>query len=451
MTVTPSQPIILLDGKVALFVGDVLAVLRTLPDESVDCVVTSPPYWGLRDYGVDGQLGLERSLSEHIAVMVEVFEEVKRILKPEGTLWLNYGDCYASTPNGKSAAAYKAEGTDDRTFRDKPFSTVGPICRGKRLERGSGRWGGGNTPSGPIYVEDFEKTSREGTSANKGSIAAAHGGRVVAGGYLKPKDLCMIPNRLAIALQDAGWWVRSEIIWAKPNPMPESVKDRPATSHEKIWLLTKSERYFYDHQAVRQGRVGDEDANGFRGGSYTENSASKRATAGNKKVPAGWAQGPGSHSAIDHNQGDRGKKREVPPRNVGYSNHTKLDETGRGNGRSLRNWEPAPASPDVWDMATSPFPGAHFATFPIALAKRCIEAGCPVGGVVLDPFGGAGTTAVAAHILGRRAQLVELNPEYADIATQRIAALGMGPEEKKRVSVKHAPDFGPLFSGEGSA
>lgn len=209
---------ILGDGRCLLHVGDVLERLAAMAPDSVDCVVTSPPYWGLRDYGVAGQIGLEPTLAEHLDVMVAVFDAVRRVLKPTGTLWLNYGDCYATAPNGRSAADTKATGTDDRTFRDKPFSTVGPI-----------------------YVDAYEKTSRVGSGGNNGSLAAAHGGRVVSGGYLKPKDLCMIPNRLAIALQDAGWWVRSEIVWGKSNPMPDSSGTaRPATAHEKIFLLTKS-------------------------------------------------------------------------------------------------------------------------------------------------------------------------------------------------------------------
>lgn len=169
--------------SVRILTGDVREMLATLPDESVHCVVTSPPYWGLRDYGVAGQLGLEPSLGEHIAVMVEVFRGVRRVMRKDGTLWLNYGDCYATTPNGRSAVATKAAGNDDRTFRDKPFSTIGPIVTGA--------------------------AARVGRSANLGNVGSDGVRRnVAAGGYLKAKDLCMIPNRLAIALQDDGWWVR---------------------------------------------------------------------------------------------------------------------------------------------------------------------------------------------------------------------------------------------------
>lgn len=368
-----SGPAVILDGKVSLYLGDVLAVLKTLPDNSIDCVVTSPPYWGLRDYGVDGQIGLEPTLAEHLAVMVGVFDEVHRILKPEGTLWLNYGDCYASTPNGKSAADTKASGKDNRTFRDKPFSTV------------------------------------QGT--------------------LKPKDLCMVPNRLAIALQDAGWWVRSEIIWAKPNPMPESVRDRPAGSHEKIFLLTKSEKYFYDADAVRQRAVKTGTPGHLASG---KNSREKiRRTPGASKVPQGWANGPGAHNTQTHNQGGRGA--------------SEASEKQQKPGRSLRNWEPVPAEPEVWTIATSPYPEAHFATFPMALAERCIKAGCPRGGLVLDPFGGAGTTALAAVVHGRLASLIELNPDYAALAQKRLEEAFMGPDERMRNGVTPEP-AGPLFS-----
>lgn len=301
---------------VEIRIGDCRELMRAMDPESVDCVVTSPPYWGLRDYGVEGQLGLEASLAEHIQTMVDVFAEVHRVLKKEGTLWLNYGDCYATSPNGRSAADTKAAGNDDRTFRDKPFSTIG--------------------------------------------------------GALKPKDLCMIPNRLAIALQEWGWWVRSEIIWAKRNCMPESIKDRPACSHEKVWLLSKSQRYFYDADAVKE------------------------------------PMSEGSASRYKYNFG--GEKNEYVKT---HFNPTAMRGT-RDVGDETRNLR------NVWHIATQPFPDAHFATFPPALIEPCVKAGCLVGGTVLDPFGGSGTTGMVADRLGRDAILLELNPEYAEIAERRI-------------------------------
>lgn len=216
--------------SVSILIGDVRARLRELPAQHFDCVVTSPPYWGLRDYDVAGQIGLEPTLGEHLDVMVDVFREVRRVLKQRGTLWLNYGDCYAAQPNNRPAADVVG---DDRSFRDKPFSTIGPVYQPDRyLDRGE---------RGNVFRR------RSGVTAP---------GAIVAGGLLKPKDLCMIPNRLAIALQDDGWFVRSEIIWHKPNPMPESVYDRPTSAHEKIWLLTRSEDYFYNHEAIREPVTG---------------------------------------------------------------------------------------------------------------------------------------------------------------------------------------------------
>lgn len=357
--------------SVRILIGDVFDRLAELPDDSVDCVVTSPPYWGLRDYGVAGQIGLEPTLAEHLDVMVRVFDAVRRVMKPQGSLWLNYGDCYATKPNGRSAADTKAAGGDDRTFRDKPFSTVG--------------------------------------------------------GGLKPKDLCMIPNRLAIALQDAGWWVRSEIVWGKPNPMPDSSgRYRPSTAHEKLFLLTKSAKSYYDAEAVRMPPAGDEISNGYPGSDG--DGVRKRSTKGNTrwKMPDGWDTGPGGHGSFHRAGREKGassRKRGLTPRHADHINHTSLDEFPRGEGRLLRNYEPdlSPiVPPEVWRIATAGFAEAHFATFPLALVAPCILAGCPQGGLVLDPFGGAGTTGLVADRLGRDAILIELNPDYAAIARERL-------------------------------
>ncbi len=417
-----------LDGRVNLHIGDCMEQMALMAPDSVDCVVTSPPYWGLRDYGVEGQIGLEPTLAKHIEVMVDVFHAVKRVLKPTGTLWVNYGDCYATTPNGRSAADTKAAGNDDRTFRDKPFSTIG--------------------------------------------------------GSLKSKDLCMIPNRLAIALQDAGWWVRSEIVWGKSNPMPDSSgNQRPSTAHEKIFKFTKSadadvwrardtgevsfnpdlsERCalitdpnrdgarwmrlgsYYDAESVKQG--GTPGMTGAEHGRHTLGEAipeaARRGPSRRVKMPDGWDTGEGGHGSRHRRGREAGKMIEVTPRHQGHINHTGLDELGRGDGRLLRNYEPAPLT--VWEMATQAFSEAHFATFPPELAERCILAGCPKDGLVLDPFGGAGTTALVALRHGRRAALIELNPEYAEITRRRI-------EREWRVPQKQATDdFGPLFAGSAA-
>jgi DNA modification methylase len=362
-----------------MHVGDVRAKLRELPPDYFDCVVTSPPYWGLRDYGVEGQIGLEPTLGEHLAVMVDVFNEVRRVMKPSATLWLNYGDCYATSVNGRSAADTKALGNDDRTFRDKPFSTIG--------------------------------------------------------GVLKAKDLCMVPNRLAIALQEAGWWVRSEIIWGKRNGMPDSSgKYRPSTAHEKVFLLSKTGSCFYDADAVSlpcssstHARVSQDVANQV--GSARANGGAK--TNGNMKAVTrkSWKGSSFDGPRDRERHPDVGRNRALPGSGSMDAALAIMPET-----RYLRNYEAAPLS--VWPMATNAFSEAHFATFPPELVERCLKAGCPEGGQVLDPFGGAGTTALVAAMNGLPSTIVELNPEYATLARARIEAAFMGKEEGARHMVK---------------
>ncbi|MGK9199456.1 DNA-methyltransferase [Sinorhizobium meliloti] len=400
----------ILDRRCTIHVGDCLEVMRSMPTGSVDCVVTSPPYWGLRDYGVEGQIGLEPTLGQHLAVMVEVFSEVWRILKPQGTLWLNYGDCYAAAPNGKSAEAYKADGSDDRTFRDKPFSTVGPIYQ---ADRHGDRGVRGNF--------------------HRRAAGVSSPGAIVAGGYLKPKDLCMIPNRLAIALQEAGWWVRSEIIWHKPNPMPESVYDRPTTAHEKVFLLTKGEEYFYDHEAIREPVSGT--AHARKPGPNSRQNVDRVPVSRKVKVPGGWDVEKGAHGTINR----KGRTEAV------YKTTSEGDpfrKSKRSFAEGTSDLLETKNARNVWTIAPKAFREAHFATFPPALAERCIKAGTPrtvcgccgassgcgpicevfgrEPGTVFDPFGGAGTVGVVAEQLGLRSILIELNPEYADIAVRRI-------------------------------
>jgi DNA modification methylase len=295
--------------------GDCLSVLRTLSDQSVHCCVTSPPYFGLRDYGVAGQIGLEETPDEYVAKLVEVFREVRRVLRDDGTLWLNLGDSYAGYG-----------------FREQG---------------------------------------------------------------IKPKDLIGIPWRVAFALQADGWYLRQDIIWHKPNPMPESVRDRCTKAHEYIFMLTKSKRYYYDNEAVAEP-VAD--------------STVARVSQANLANQKGSDRVPGKTN---------GRMKAVVKKQDGHGR--------RHAGCNDRFFSQAEAKPtrnrrSVWTVTTKPCREAHFATFPVDLIEPCILAGCPAGGVVLDPFGGAGTVAVAAAKHGRDALLIELNPEYIAIAERRLAA-----------------------------
>lgn len=404
-----------------LLEGDVFDALESLPADSFDCVVTSPPYWGMRDYGCAGQIGLEPTLGEHLDVMLRVFRAVRRVMKPAGTLWLNYGDCYATRPRGRRAE----------------IGPVHPPASGNHFPDVPRR-GGGNNPSGAIYQPEHESGDRRGVSENKGAQGlSAHRGRIVSGAVLKPKDLCMVPNRLAIALQEDGWWVRSEIVWGKTNPMPDSSgRYRPSAAHEKIFMLAKSAKCFYDSEAVRKPAA--------------ESSVAR------------WAQNidgqKGSTRAHAGIRADRPMKAVGGPRQDKQRGHSRRHqgfndrwdamsrEEQQENGRFLRNYEPADLC--VWPIATHPFREAHFATFPPELAERCIKAGCPEGGAVLDPFGGSGTTAMVAASLGRTATIVELNPEYCRLATARIETAFMGRDGAARHMARSTGkqmECGPLF------
>jgi DNA modification methylase len=328
-----------------ILIGDVFEKLAELADESVHCCVTSPPYWGLRDYGVSGQIGLESTPELYVAKMVQVFREVRRVLHREGTLWLNMGDSY-NTIGGPA----KEEATN------------------LIIDGGCTTWVGDRT---------VPKITRKG----------------IVG--LKPKDLCGIPWLLAFALRSDGWYLRSDIIWHKPNPMPESVTDRPTKSHEYIFLLTKSERYFYDAEAIAEPcQFGD------RGSSFTsQQDVLTKAGLGRGprkiKVPGGWDRGDGAHGTIHR------------------------------NGRTSAEYQDAEVSDSrnkrtVWTVATQAFPEAHFATFPEALITPCILAGSRESDVILDPFAGSGTTGVVALRYHRNFVGIELSPEYANMAERRI-------------------------------
>lgn len=468
--------------SVQVIIGDALEVLRGLPDESADCCVTSPPYWGLRDYGVAGQMGLEPTLAEHIAAQVELFEEVRRILKPHGTFFLNYGDCYATAPNGRSAADTKAAGTDDRTFRDKPFSTVGPIERTPEggYPAAEQRRRMGDAPraaAGPVFAPLTPEAKARRGPRNRGA-GEPSAGNVHAGGYLKPKDLCMIPNRLAIALQDAGWWVRSEIVWRKTNPMPDSSGAyRPSSAHEKIFMLTKSadapvyrardtgeirfdpdltERCALvtrpDVMAARWVKIGaywDAEAVRVR---IADASVSRLAQDVDAQLGSDRANAGGkTNGRLKAVGGKRDKQRGHARAHQGFNDRWDgMDRAEQmANGRLLRNAEGDLSDflqhigPDVWDIATAAYHDAHFATFPPDLVVPCILGGCPRGGTVIDPFGGSGTTGLVAQALGRDAILIELNPEYAAMAERRLKIGALRPSGRRMAaSAKQIDMFG---------
>jgi site-specific DNA-methyltransferase (adenine-specific) len=318
---------------IKIHVGDCLETLRALPANSVNCAVTSPPYFGLRDYGMDGQIGLEETPDQFVARLVEVFREVRRVLTDDGTLWLNIGDSYAS-PGGKQSA-------------QRGLATAGA-----------------NSPAAMVRCLEERAQSY---AARKSTIAGA----------VKHKDLIGIPWMLAFALRADGWYLRQDIIWHKPNPMPESVRDRCTKAHEYVFLLSKGPRYFYDNEAMKEPLA----------------KSNAQRTTKHYNTKGRYGAGNGGNGGLD-----------------GLAARMRSGDVTTRNRRS------------VWTVTTKPYKGAHFATYPPDLIEPCIAAGCPPGGVVLDPFGGAGTTGLVAGRLGRKALLCELNPEYAALAHDRIAA-----------------------------
>lgn len=330
--------------------GDSLAVLKTIPCNTFDMCVTSPPYWGLRDYGIIGQLGAEKTPESYVSKMVHIFREVRRTIRSGGTLWLNLGDTYA----------------------------------------GGGRGGTAN-------AGDKQMT-------NRGSTALSPSGYVKG---IKQKDLVGIPWRVAFALQADGWYLRQDIIWHKPNPMPESVTDRCTKAHEYIFLLTKSAKYYFDADAIKEPAVWGCEKRIDR---QTENNKSMPDKLRNGIRPS-W-KGSKFHTGKtgEHQLGRASKKR-------GEFNGKTESMPGRNAFRAITEMR---NKRSVWTVTTKPYAGAHFATFPKDLIEPCIKSGCPADGLVLDPFMGAGTTAIVAKNLGRNYTGIELNPAYIELAKKRM-------------------------------
>lgn len=345
---------------VQILIGDCREQLRTLPDQSINTCVTSPPYFGLRDYGVEGQLGLEPTPDEFVAAMVSVFAEVRRVLRDDGTVWLNLGDSYAGGTKEKS---------------------VGRNDAGRNFTGGGGNIAGSGNPG------------------KQGTVAVASG--------LPAKQLIGIPWRVAFALQADGWYLRQDIIWHKPNPMPESVRDRCTKAHEYIFLFSKSPRYYFDADAIKEPAKYGARGSEFHTGKTGDHQLGRASTKPRKSVKRG---------------GFNGKTNEL----TGREAFRAITET-----RNKRS---------VWTVSTKPYKGAHFATFPPDLIEPCVLAGCPAGGTVLDPFFGAGTTGLVAKAHGRECIGIELNPEYAALARERIDA-PLQTKCKKPANDNRTPDL----------
>ena len=324
--------------------GNSLEVLKSLPDNSIDCCVTSPPYYALRDYGCDGQIGLEETPEKYIESLCDVFSEVRRVLTPEGTLWLNIGDSYNGNKVGNTEVMKNKKVSESNNFQKK-------------------LWGGA-----------------------------------------KPKDLIGIPWMLAFALRSQGWYLRQDIIWHKPNPMPESVTDRCTKSHEYIFLMSKSQKYYFDYEAIQEP-CADQSRTNYACGNRTNGINKDR---------------------NDNDFGERSKNWKPRTKNCQYDGQKPNSfHLSRENGEPDKEYY-VRNKRDVWSVNVKPCSEAHFATYPFELIKPCILAGCPENGIVLDPFMGSGTTAIVARSLNRNYLGVELNPEYIKIAHKRLEKhLGM--------------------------
>ena len=353
------------------FHGDCRDVMRDLIGKGikVQCIVTSPPYWGLRDYGVDGQLGLEPTIHEFIANMAGVFDLCYKLLADDGTLWLNMGDCYATGAGSVN-------------------TSTGGGTQGER-------WSG---------IRGTDKIAARGPMTQPNRMPQPG---------LKPKDLVGQPWRLAFALQDAGWYLRSDIIWHKPNPMPESVRDRPTKAHEYLFLMTKSERYYFDQDSIKEpASCGLTPTGvGFGHGSDSEDRSRARI-----KMPDGWETSRGAHGTIHRDGREKGKVRDSVKRG-GFS--------GKTGGDAFRYITNMRNKRSVWTVSTQAFSDAHFATFPEALIEPCILAGSRPGDIIFDPFMGSGTTARVAQRRGRKWLGAELNQEYINLQSQRTREFGL--------------------------
>jgi DNA modification methylase len=332
------------DTDFTLYRGDALEVLQRLPDQHVHCIVCSPPYWGLRDYQVEGQVGLEETPQKYVAKMVEIFAEARRVLRNDGTLWLNLGDSYASN------------------------------------------WGSGRKAS---WI-----SSNSGEDEGRGwGVETALPPNMWRGTTIKPKDLVGIPWSVALALRDDGWYLRRDIIWAKPNPMPESCRDRCTTAHEYVFMFSKKSSYYYDADSIREPYHYD----------------------GRKVTTVQGREG-----SIQHRNGERwpgiGRASHAARAAATGHGHDESEPMEIGVGRNKRS---------VWEVTTKSYPEAHFATFPEDLIEPMIKAGCPLGGTVLDMFMGSGTTALVARKLGRKSIGIELNEEYCDLAAKRLSQLSL--------------------------